>query len=388
MKADSKLLRLVFASPWPLFIFLVIPLLVIASVSLHAHLPLTNSEYPMLYNNACFTLLLALRFIYYLIGITRHLRYSSGAGKPRRSLEIARPAESVRNSLSAAGYVFNNSGDYAEKRDYGYLGSLLLYAGLLMFLFTGTRDNLYQYSGTLQDGVGVSTDLNRAEAYRRLTTGPLARKPETLPRMKIITQLIPDDAHPRGGVGIAFVSAEGKEQEVTLKASEIYRSGDYDIYMSKMAYEPSIAITINNSTQVFKGKVALNQMPAKKDGFGFYGTFVEGALDGQVYFQPEKSRLRVVVHQGKAQLLDTELIFQVDRLSRSANFSILCEKMGVWSEIHVVHRRHLPFIFLGATVAFLGLLIRLLVRPQRVWLEESGAGCRVRVVGKETMKLL
>ena len=123
-------------------------------------------------------------------------------------------------------------------------------------------------------------------------------------------------------------------------------------------------------------------MAAKKNGIVFYGTFVKGLLDGKVYYQPENSRLRVVVHQGNVQLLDTELFFQLDRLSRSDNFSIMCEKMGVWSEIHVKHRRHMNIIWLGGIVTLIGLLMRIAIRPQRVWLEETQEGCRVRVVGK------
>ena len=388
MQTDSKFLRLVFASPWPLLIFLVIPLLVILSISLHVQLPLINSETPLLYNNTCFTIVVSLRFFYYLLGLTRAIRYGGRMGVPRQSVDIARPAGTVRSSLADAGYVFNSGGDYGEKRDRGYLGTAILYAGLFVVLFTGTWDNMHQYSGTLLSGIGASKDLNRMEVYRRLTTGPLTRKPATLPKMKIVRQLLPDAANPRGATEIAFFSADGKEQTVLLKAPEIFRAGAYDIYMSRMVYEPIIAITIDNSSPVFNGQVTLNQMAAKEDGFGFYGTFVDGLLDGEVYYQPEKSRLRVVVHQGKELLIDNILIFQVDRLSRSANFSIMCEKMGVWSEIHVVHRRHMTLIIQGGILVVIGLLARVVFRPQRVWLEEASEVCRVRVVGKETMKLL
>jgi hypothetical protein len=367
LKIDSKLLRLVFTSLWPLSIFFVIPLLVVLSVSLHVHLPLTNTEYPLLYNNACFTLFVALRFLYYLQRITRAIRYGSCTGAPRQSINIARPAGSARSLLASSGYVFNSSGNYGEKRDSGYLGTMILYAGLFVVLLTGTWDNMFQYSGTLLDSIGASTDLNRIEAYRHLTTGRMTRKPSTLPKIKIVKQYIPDATYPRGAAEIALISADGKEQTILLKASDTYRAGAYDIYMSKMVYEPRIVITIDNATPVFNGQITLNQMAAKENGIVFYGTFVEGLLDGNVYYQPENSRLRVVVHQGNVQLLDTELIFQVDRLSRSGNFSIMCEKMGAWSEIHVVHRRHMNIIWLGGIVALIGLLMRIAIRPQRVW---------------------
>ena len=389
MKSDSKLFRLVFVSPWPLLIFLIIPILVVVNFSLHLQLPLTNSKYPFLYNNACLTLFIALRFLYYLQGIPRGIRYGACARTPRRSTPLPHPAGVVRSKLVGAGYVFNSAGCYGEKRDIGYLGTTILYAGILLFLFTGTWDNMHQYLGSVLDGIGVSTDLNRPEAYRRLTTGPLTRRPETLPRMKILKQFIPDATQPRGAVEIAFVSVDGKEQTVILKApTDVYQAGAYDISMSKMVYQPTIAITINNSTPVFNGQISLNQMAVEEDGFGFFGTFVEGALDGKVYYQPEKSRLKVIVHQGAELLLDTDLVFQVDKLSRSANFTILCEKMGVWSEIRVMHRRHMNVIWVGGIGALIGLLMRAAIRPQRVWLEEDPEGCLVRMVGKETERWL
>jgi hypothetical protein len=384
MMTDSKLLRLVFTSPWSLFIFLVIPILIVLSVSLHVNLLLANSVYPLLFNNACFTLFVALRFLYYLVGISRATRYGSGTGVPRNSMDIARPVGTLRSSLVDAGYVFNRGGDYGEKRDIGYLGTMILYAGLFVVLFSGTRDNLFQYSGTLLDGIGASTDLNRPEVYRRLTTGPLTRKPVALPRMKIIKQFVPDATYPRGATEIVFFPADGKERTVILTPSDTFRAGAYNIYMSKIVYEPKIAISIENSMPVFNGQVMLNQMAEKVNGFGFYGTFAEGAIDGKVYYQPEKSRLRVVLRQEDQLLLDTEQIFQVDRLSRSANFVVMCERMGVWSEIHVVHRRHMNIIGTGGIVALIGLLMRLAIRPQRVWLEEAPEWCRVRWVGKET----
>jgi hypothetical protein len=212
----------------------------------------------------------------------------------------------------------------------------------------------------------------------------MARKPATLPMIKIFKQFIPDATYPRGAAEIAFYPADGKEQAVILKPSDPFRAGAYNIYMSKMVYEPTIAITFDNFRPVFNGKIMLNQMAAKVNGFGFAGTFAEGDINGSVYYQPEKSRLRVVLYQGDQLRLDAEQIFQVDRLISSGNFLIMCEKMGVWSEIHVVHRRHMNIIWMGGIVALIGLLMRLAIRPQRIWLEETPDWCRVRWVGKET----
>ena len=388
MKTDSKLSRLVFTSPWLLLVFLVIPLLVFLSVSFHVRLPFASTTYPLLFNNSCFSLVIALRFLYYLSGMTKVVRYGSCYGVPRQSLEIARPAGTIFSSMVRSGYIFVTGGDYGEKRDLGYTGTMILYAGLFVVLSTGTIDNMRQFSGKLLDGVGASTDLNRTEVYRHFTTGPLTSKLTTLPTMKIIRQIIPDTTYPRGAAEIAFHSADGKDSTAVITASNPFRAGPYDIFMTKLVFEPWIAITIDDSTPVFSGQTMLNQLETKVDGYSFYGTFVEGLIDGKVYYQPEKSRLKVVLYHGDQLLMKTEQIFQHDRLSKSANFTTVCEKMGVWSEIYVVRRRHMPVIFLGGVLALIGLVMRVTIRPQRVWLEETPEGCRVRVVGKEAIRLL
>lgn len=388
MKSDSRPSRIFFRSPWLLLIFFIIPLLVILSVVFHIKLPLTSSKYPLLVNNACFSLLALARFLYYLPGLAKSIRYGAGIGMPRQSTECARTIDSVRISLTQAGYVFDSGGNYGEKPDYGYLGMVLLYAGLFFVLFTGSLDGFCQFSGTVRDGVGVATDLKKLDVYKHVSVGPVTADLTTLPKMRIIRQFPPNATYPRGAAEVAFQFPDGKEQQVILKSPEPIKAGAYDIYLSKMVYEPMLSITIDGNAPVFNGQVTMDQLPENVNGFSFYGTFVEGALDGKVYFQPERSRLRVVVNQGAEQLIDTELIFQVDRLSRSANFTIMCKQMGVWSEIYVVHRRHMPVILFGGIVAVIGLLMRIIIRPQRVWLEKTDGGCRVRSIGKEIKRRL
>ena len=389
MKTDSKLYRLIFVSPWTLLVFLIIPLGVILSVSLHIRLPLATSKYPLLYNNACFTLLIALRFLYCLLGTKKALRYGAAYRVPRKTEEIPQSADTVRSSLTGAGYIFDDAGSYAEKRDGGYLGITILYGGLFIALFTGTLDNMRQFSGILLDSIGKATDLSQRESYGFLTTGPLAAKPTTLPKIKILRQFIPDATYPLGGAEVLLQFADGKEQTTVLKAPDPYRVGPYDIRMSRMVYEPWITVTLDGTKPVFNGRIKLNPLATKVDGYGFYAPFSgSNFLDGEVYYQPEKSRLRVKLNQTGIPMMDTEMIFQVDLRKTAGNLAVACDRMGVWSEIHVVHRRHLPIIFFGIMVAVIGLLMRVMIRPKRVWLEDAADGCRVKAVHEETFKLL
>ena len=43
-----------------------------------------------------------------------------------------------------------------------------------------------------------------------------------------------------------------------------------------------------------------------------------------------------------------------------------------------------PFV-VGGVIAIIGLLLRIALRPWRVWLEEAAEGCTIRSSGKETM---
>jgi cytochrome c biogenesis protein ResB len=380
--------ELFFRSPWLLLIFIVIPIMVIFSVVFHFKLPLTHSAYPLLVNNACFGLLALIRFLYYLARLTKKFRYIPSAGVPQKSTIVTQSTDRVCESLSAAGYLLDADGHYGEKHDFGYIGTLLVYAGLFIVFLTGTLDNMYQFSGTIRDGVGIATDLQKLDSFKKVSVGPITADLSTLPKMRIVRQFFPSKTYPEGATEVAFRFPDGKEQETILKAPEPFRAGAYDIYMSKMVYEPRLAITIDNTKPVFNGTVTLDQLPEEVNGFSFHGAFAEGLIDGEVFYQPAKSRLRVIVNQGAQRLIDTELVFQVDRLSRSANFAVTCERMGVWSEIYVVHRRHMSVIFFGGFLALIGLLLRIVIRPQRVWLEETDGGCQVRITGEEANKLL
>ena len=125
----------------------------------------------------------------------------------------------------------------------------------------------------------------------------------------------------------------------------------------------------------------------KRGVYSFYGLFQGVILGGGVYYQPEKNMLMVVISRGNEKVV-TDLAFQVDQQVVKGDYILSCAKMGQWSEIHVIHRRHKGLLVVGGIIAVIGLLLRIAIRPQRVWLEEAPEGCGVKVVGKEAIKLL
>ncbi|MEI7816991.1 MAG: hypothetical protein WCI45_07345, partial [Desulfuromonadales bacterium] len=140
-----------------------------------------------------------------------------------------------------------------------------------------------------------------------------------------------------------------------------------------------------DSTVLFDQRVKLDPLVQKRGVYSFYGLFQGYGLGGGIYYQPEKSSLMVVVSRGDKKVV-SDLVFQVDQQVTQGEFILSCAKMGQWSEIRVVHRRHQGLLFFGAILALCGILLRIAIRPLRVWLEETPEGCMVRSVGKNPLK--
>jgi hypothetical protein len=387
MNAVSKLSRVVCVSPWLLLVFTIIPLLFILSVTAHIHLPLVSVT-SMLVNNACFALLVAVRFLWYCAGLRLQIRYGDCCGKPRRESIIPLSRAEAQGTLVKGGFSFNPAGAYGEKPDHGYLGTTLLYGGLLLVLVFGTLDNLRQFSGTILDSVGPVTKLSRAEVYQSIIKGPFAAKIDTLPQMKILDQLMPTPEYPRGATEIALLFADGAALKKTITPMEPFKFGDYDIIMAKFVIEPQITIKTRDSKTVFNGLVRLNPEVRKADAYGFSGQFRVPDGEGLAYYQSDSKTLRVLLKQGGTWVFKGAMTFQVDQQVTQGDYTLSCEKMGKWTEIHVVRRRHLKILVAGGIVMLFGLLLRITIRPQRVWLEVIAGGTRVRWIGKDTERRL
>ena len=377
--------RLLLISPWPLLVFLIFPLLVVLSVIFHIQLPFAGLSKLLLINNIFFALFVAIRLLRYLVVLRRPIRYGAECGKPRRDVKLAATADEARAILGREGYTFVADGGYGEKRDLGFLGTTGLYAGLLILLAVGCWDNLHQFSGVLLDGMGPATSLNKLESYRRIKKGPLASLPESLPRMQVINQHLPDNTYPMGATEVAFISSEGKREKLLLKPREPVSVGAFNIYMAKLVFEPQIVIKNRASETLFDAFVTLDPLVQKRGVYSFYGLFQGSIVGGGVYYQPEKNTLLVVISQGDKKVV-TDMVFQTDQQVVKGDYILSCAKMGQWSEIHVVHRRHKGLLITGGVIAIIGLLLRIAIRPRRVWLEEAAAGCTIWSSDKETLK--
>lgn len=377
MNSDSKLFRLLIHSPWFLLLFCIIPVLVIISFSAHIYIPLAGYK-PLLVNNACFALVVAFRFLYALKRVSAPLRYPPNCGRPRRSEELDSTCEEARLALVGEGYYFDQLGGYAEKRDMGHIGTVLVYGGILLLLATGVLDSLRQFSGTLLDGVGLSTQLNNMERYQVLKKGPLSPSPEQLPLMQIIRQVPPDTANPLGATEIVLTSETGSSLQKMLIPGERFTYQDYDIYMSRLLYEPYITVKISETSKiVFSGPIRLVPLDRLQGTYGFAGRQIVEQMQVDVLYNPLQSDLRVIIHNRGKQILDVSMRFQVDREMVQGGLVLSCEKLGQWSEIHVVRKRHSGLMSLWGIIAVIGLLLRVSIRPRRVWMEQNNGRCRI-----------
>jgi len=385
MKAESKLSRLILVSPWFLVVFFVIPLLVILSLTLHIQLP-PFGPWLLLTNNICLAFLVACRLLRYLAKIGHSIRYGVAYGRPDQAVLFSIPVAAARMRLVSAGYSFDSTEGYAEKSDRGYIGTTVIYAGLFILLATGSWDNLQQFSGVLLDGMGPSTNLNRAESYRSISKGPLASIPGTLPTIQINAQHMPGGAYPMGATELSLITPDGKAEKAVLKPRVPVSIGPYDMYMAKLVFEPQIVIKAKaTQATVFDSLVKLDPLVQKRGPFSFYGLFQGALVGGGVYYQPEKSTLMVVISRGDNKTV-ADMTFQIDQQVEQGEYILSCAKMGQWSEIHVVHRRHKGLLLFGGIIAIIGLLLRTAIRPQRVWLEEVPEGCLAWAVGKNPLR--
>jgi hypothetical protein len=262
-----------------------------------------------------------------------------------------------------------------------------MYAGLLILLSVGCWDNLQQFSGVLLDGMGSATNLNKVDSYLRINKGPFADTLATLPKMQIIRQMLPDGMYPKGATEIALTEHSGKTHIFKLVPGTPVSYGAFDISMTKLVFQPQIVIKYRDSLTIFNELVTLNPLIQKRGVYSFYGLFQGAILGGGVYYQPEKNTLMVVITEGNKKVV-TDLVFQVDQQVTQGDYILSCSKMGQWSEIQVTHRRHKGLLIIGVLIAVIGLLLRLAVRPQRIWLKETDEGCTAWPQGKEATNRL
>jgi hypothetical protein len=394
MHNNSRLRRLVLDSPLFLLVFAVLPGLLILSSFLHLKLPFHFTTKMLLANIICLLAFVAVRLFRNLSGLRRDIRYGVGRRRPSISQDLARPAAVVRADLEKEGYRFTGDGAYAEKADLGYPGTVLVYGGLFIVLAIGTWDNLAQFSGTFVHGIGKAAPLDRREIYYPLVSGPLSSI-AGLPKLEITKLNFTDKEHPKGTVGIVLWSQDNKPlgTDVIVAMGDPYRYRGHDIFVSKLLVDAGLSIKTkdknNREVIIFRDAVKLSPLWKKEGEYSFYGTFTDRAnLDGELLYNPEKNVFKIKMSRDGKKVLETEFPFQVVLHKVEGDYDLSFIGVGRWAEIHVVRRRNMAMLWLGGIISALGLIMRIVFRPQRIWLEETTVGCRAWAVGGATKRRL
>lgn len=381
MPTNSRFFRFVLESPLFLIVFALIPGALITSRLFHGVLPFRVSTRMLMVNAIGLLICLVIRFIHCLIRVPRPIRYGAERRKASAGTLVNCPVAVLRANLETAGYRITDDGNYAEKRDIGYLGTLLMYGFLLLLVATGVRDNLYQFSGTFIHGLGVAASLDKTAIYFPVIKGPLASV-AVLPLLDISKQIFPDKDYPKGATEIVLLSKDG----MLLLRKNLIAGGDpavyqgFDIYLAKMLVDASLKIKVKDGRgkAVFEDAVKLSPLLDKQGDYNYYGAFgTPEAGDGDLYYDSSHNNFRIVLTKGGKKLIDTVYEFQRYRDKTEGDFTLEIAGIGRWSELHVVHKRHIPLIVGCGIMAVLGLMARIFFRPQRVWLEETAEGCRV-----------
>ena len=384
----SGVTKLLFISPYFLLVFLVIPVYIVLGLKLG--LPVSGDL--LLVNNIIFCVCIILRLVWRVLKMSRgDIRYGADSRPPKSELELDRPASQLQTELAGAGFIFAAGGRYGEKRDIGYLGATVLYGGLLLLLFFGSYDYMREYSVMGRLGVGEPMPLNPTGLIGPYEAGFFARY-DKMPLVQVRKQILPNPQWPKGATEIVLLSEDRKElTKTTIAPGKSFSYGGLDYSMTRFIFDALIVISGGNSI-AYEGFVKFYPLPVKKGEYSYYGGIINKTSEkfrGAAWLNPaDKKKVRVEATLDGKKIVETELELWGESKKTQGDYTAKLEGLAQWSEIRVARSRHSLLLMIGAALAVLGGFMRIAVRPQRVWLEESEKGCRVKATGGKALQLL
>lgn len=383
---SSVMARKFFTSPYLLLVFLIIPAYVILGLKLHFHV----SGDLLLTNNIVFALFIGLRLAWYALKLRADIRYGADRCPSSDGMELGRSSSHVQAELKRAGYRFEADGSYGEKKDLGYWGTTLLYGGLLVLLLAGSYDYTHEYSVMGRLGVGEPMSLDSTGLLGQYEAGFLAGTTE-LPLVQVKKQILPNAEWPNGATEIALLSKDRTElAKSTIAPGKPFRYHGLDFYMTRFVFDAMFVLR-QGSSVTYESFVKLLPLAVKKGEYSYVGSLKTdnfANVKGVAMLNPEKKKLHVEATSADKKAFNGELELWGKNKMAQGEYYATFDGLAQWSEIRVARGRHRLTLMFGAALVILGGLMRLAIRPQRVWLEETGAGCRVKAVGRKTLQLV
>ena len=383
---SSRAATLLFNSPYSLLIFLVIPAYTIIGL----RLGMSVSGDLLLVNNGCMMACVALRAFRYVTKLRRGIRYGADFRQPESVSTLDRSLAGLKSELDSAGYCFDTDGRYGEKRDIGYVGTTLLYCGLLILLLFGSYDYMREYSVMARLGVGEPISLDKSGLLGAIEAGNLASL-DKLPQLQVRKQTLPNEQWPQGATEIALLTKDRKElATATIAPGKPFRYGGLDYHMTRFLFDSLIVIREGNLI-VYDSFIKFLPLQQKKDVYSYVTSLRNPQfpdISGTAWLNPEKKAVRIEMKRADKNIIDIEVELWGKNKKEQGPYIASIEGLAHWSEIRVARGRHRVMLMIGAVLFLCGGITRLMFRSQRVWLEEAAEGCRVRVVGGETKKLV
>lgn len=376
---SGKIKNFILTSPSFLLLFLLVPAITVVRLRLHMQV----SGDLLLANNAVFLLCIAGRLVGYAIRANRDTRYSPDSGKPKETFAVAGSAQEIQGELERAGYRFTEGGSYGEKRDVGFFGTMALYAGIFILLATGSYDYMREYSIMIRSGVGEPVSLDGTGLVGQFEAGNLAST-KRLPMLQVRKQILPNDKWPKGATEIALVDKERKElAKGTIAPGEPFRYRGLEFHMIRFVFDAYLVI-LEGRAIVYDNFVKFLPLPEKKGPYSYYGGLFApeaGPVKGSAWLDPGKKTVKMEATLDGKTIYDGEVELWGKNTNKIGNYTGSIKGMAQWSEIRVARGRHRTLLMLGGVVAAIGMFLRLAIRPQRVWFEQTEEGLRGRAVG-------
>lgn len=376
----SRLERIVYLSPWlPLFFVGFFAVYIVAQFGyLPRFIRLNNNV--LMASNICFMLVIALRSFRYASRLAQKFRYDPQFKPAGAGVVYPLPPETIQAALERENFSFDGAG-YGEKKNLSSLAMTLLYAGILVALLTGTYDNLKQFSAVIFQGVGAALPLSAPGSYFDVVKGPLISF-NGLPSLRIKDLMHPSAKWPKGGADLVLMNGKGAviKEAVLTPDSPPLSYGDFDYHFGETMCDVILDISGPKYLE-FSNSMKLIPLDKPQGNFTHVAHFRGDNKSWEVLFDPSRYVLNISGRKGKEVKVTGDLFFRRNFRGKIGEYDVRVGGFAEWGEIHVVHKRHMVLIIAAGVLALLGALVRLVVRPQQVWLDGTADGCRVQAVG-------
>jgi hypothetical protein len=339
-------------------------------------------------NNFCFLLVIALRFASHLLRLSLGFRYDA-ADRPRTGASLsAAPLDMLHARFKAAGFCLDKSG-YGEKRNLSLPATTIIYGGILLALLVGSYDNMRSFSAVFFQGEGAPSPLDDAGLYFNVSNGPLTSL-QGMPKLQVRKLIYANAQWPKGAVEIALYDKNNAivAQGTVAKDGKpiVYQGLEY--HLGRFLADLPLLIATDNKHLEFENTLKVQPLDPPQGNYTYYASFKGERLLWDALYDPAGKTIRLLGGKNGKNVVDGVYVFGRDTAVQMGPFIAKVPWLADWAEIHVVRPRHMLLVYIGLGIMIIGILMRLVFHPQRVWLEEVPEGCRVWTVGGEAKKLV